>query len=74
VIAPLDANGELFLVVQYRLAGNGAMLELPAGTLDVHDGIVEDPEVAAGASWKRRRAIGRAGWSGSPATTAPRAS
>jgi ADP-ribose pyrophosphatase len=47
VIAPLDANGELFLVVQYRLAGNGAMLELPAGTLDVHDGIVEDPEVAA---------------------------
>jgi ADP-ribose pyrophosphatase len=47
VIAPLDADGRLFLVVQYRLAGNGAMLELPAGTLDVHDGVVEDPETAA---------------------------
>jgi ADP-ribose pyrophosphatase len=47
VIAPLDADGRLSLVVQYRLAGNGAMLELPAGTLDVHDGIVEDPLAAA---------------------------
>jgi ADP-ribose pyrophosphatase len=47
VIAPIDASGRLLLVIQYRLAGNGAMLELPAGTLDVHGGVVEDPEAAA---------------------------
>jgi len=47
VIAPLDADGRLFLVVQYRFTGNGAMLELPAGSLDVHDGVPEDPELAA---------------------------
>jgi ADP-ribose pyrophosphatase len=47
VIAPLDAEGRLLLVIQYRLAGNGAMLELPAGTLDVHQGVVEDPVAAA---------------------------
>lgn len=47
VVAPLDTDDRLLLVVQYRLAGNGAMLELPAGTLDVHDNVVEDPEAAA---------------------------
>ena len=47
VVAPLDADGRLLLVSQYRLACGGAMLELPAGTLDVHDGEVEDPLVAA---------------------------
>ena len=47
VIAPLDSEGRLALVTQFRLAGNGAMLELPAGTLDVHDGVVENPETAA---------------------------
>jgi len=46
VIAPLDADGRLLLVTQYRLAGGGALLELPAGTLDVHDGVIEDPEPA----------------------------
>jgi 8-oxo-dGTP pyrophosphatase MutT (NUDIX family) len=47
VIAPLDHEGYLLLVTQYRLAGGGALLELPAGTLDVHDGILEDPDKAA---------------------------
>jgi ADP-ribose pyrophosphatase len=47
VIAALDAEERLLLVVQYRLAAGGALLELPAGTLDVHDGVVEEPEVAA---------------------------
>jgi ADP-ribose pyrophosphatase len=47
VVAPLDADGRLLLVAQYRLACGGAMLELPAGTLDVHDGEVEDPLLAA---------------------------
>jgi ADP-ribose pyrophosphatase len=47
VIAPLDSDGRLLLVAQFRLAAGGVLLELPAGTLDVHDGVVEDPEPAA---------------------------
>jgi ADP-ribose pyrophosphatase len=47
VIAPLDEEGRLLLIVQYRLAGGGALLELPAGILDVEDGILEDPDNAA---------------------------
>jgi ADP-ribose pyrophosphatase len=47
VIAPLDSQGQLLLVTQYRLPAGGALLELPAGTLDEHDGEVEDPLAAA---------------------------
>ncbi len=47
VIAPINAEGKLLLVIQYRTAAGGALLELPAGTLEVDDGEVEEPEVAA---------------------------
>jgi ADP-ribose pyrophosphatase len=47
VIAPLDSDGRLLFVAQYRLAAGGVLLELPAGTLDVHGGVVEDPAAAA---------------------------
>jgi len=47
VVAALDSEGRLLLVTQYRVPPGGAMLELPAGTLDTHDGVVEDPLVAA---------------------------
>ena len=47
VVAPLLADGRLLLVTQYRVPCGRAMLELPAGTLDVHDGTVEDPLSAA---------------------------
>jgi len=47
VVAPLDADGMLLFVTQYRVPCDGAMLELPAGTLDIHDGVVEDPLAAA---------------------------
>ena len=47
VIAPLDSEGRLLFVTQYRVPAGGAMLELPAGTLDTHDGVIEDPLVAA---------------------------
>ncbi len=47
VIAPLAADGRLLLVIQYRFSGNGAMLELPAGSIDVHGGSAEDPMRAA---------------------------
>jgi ADP-ribose pyrophosphatase len=47
VVAPLESDGRLLFVTQYRVPCDGAMLELPAGTLDTHDGEVEDPLVAA---------------------------
>jgi ADP-ribose pyrophosphatase len=47
VVAPLDSDGRLLLVAQYRMAAGGSLLELPAGTLDVHNGVIEDPEKAA---------------------------
>jgi ADP-ribose pyrophosphatase len=46
-IVPLDGD-ELLLVRQFRTPVAGAILELPAGTLDrAPDGSTEDPEVAA---------------------------
>ncbi len=47
VVAPLDSAGRLLLVTQYRVPCGGAMLELPAGTLDTDDGEIEDPLLAA---------------------------
>jgi 8-oxo-dGTP pyrophosphatase MutT (NUDIX family) len=47
VVAPLDDRGRLVMVTQYRLPAGGTLLELPAGTLDIHDGAVEDPLDAA---------------------------
>lgn len=47
VVVALDGEGLLLLVTQYRVPCGGAMLELPAGTLDTHDGVIEDPLLAA---------------------------
>ena len=35
------------MVRQWRVPAGQALLEIPAGTLDVHDGVTEDPDVAA---------------------------
>jgi ADP-ribose pyrophosphatase len=43
----LDAEDRVALVRQWRLPANAALLEIPAGGLDVHDGVKEDPDVAA---------------------------
>lgn len=43
VIIPIDENGNVLLVRQYRHAAGKELLELPAGTLDED----EDPEVCA---------------------------
>jgi ADP-ribose pyrophosphatase len=43
VIIPVDENGNVLLVRQYRHATGGDLLELPAGTLDEN----EDPQVCA---------------------------
>lgn len=46
-VLALDDDGRLLLVRQWRIPARRAMLEIPAGTLDVHDGVVEDPDLAA---------------------------
>lgn len=43
VVVPVDEEGNILLVRQYRHATRGELLELPAGTLDVE----EDPKVCA---------------------------
>ena len=47
-ILALDDRERLLLVRQYRVAIGEALLEIPAGTLDVAaDGSIEDPDLAA---------------------------
>jgi ADP-ribose pyrophosphatase len=46
-VLALDDQGRVLLVRQWRVAAGRALLEIPAGTLDVHDGVTEDPDVAA---------------------------
>jgi len=46
-VLALDAGGRLLLVRQWRIPAGRALLEIPAGTLDVDDGVTEDPDVAA---------------------------
>ena len=46
-VLALDGDRRLLLVRQWRIPAAQAMLEIPAGTLDVHDGVTEDPDLAA---------------------------
>ena len=47
-ILAIDAEDRVLLVRQWRLAAGQALLEIPAGTLEVDaDGGVEDPDLAA---------------------------
>ena len=46
-ILALDDDGRLLLVRQWRIPAGRGMLEIPAGTLDVHDGVTEAPDGAA---------------------------
>ena len=46
-ILAVDPSDRLLLVRQWRVAAGQALLEIPAGTLDVHDGVTEDPDEAA---------------------------
>jgi len=46
-ILALDPEQHLLLVRQWRVAAGRALLEVPAGTIDVHDGVPEDPDRAA---------------------------
>jgi ADP-ribose pyrophosphatase len=46
-VVALDDDERLLLVRQWRVPADEALLEIPAGTLDVHDGATEDPLEAA---------------------------
>ena len=46
-VLALDGDRRLLLVRQWRIPAAQAMLEIPAGTLDAHDGVTEDPDLAA---------------------------
>jgi ADP-ribose pyrophosphatase len=46
-VLAVDDDGRVMLVRQWRIPAARAMLEIPAGTLDVHDGVIEDPDLAA---------------------------
>ena len=46
-VLAVDGEGRVLLVRQWRVAAGRALLEIPAGTLDVHDGVTEDPDAAA---------------------------
>ena len=46
-VLAIDDDRRVLLVRQWRTAAGEALLEIPAGTLDVHDGVTEDPFVAA---------------------------
>jgi len=44
----VDAEDRVLMVRQWRVAAGQALLEIPAGTLDVaDDGSIEDPDLAA---------------------------
>lgn len=46
-VLAVDERDRVLLVRQWRVATGQALLEIPAGTLDVHDGATEDPDAAA---------------------------
>jgi ADP-ribose pyrophosphatase len=46
-VLAIDDRERVLLVRQWRVAAGRALLEIPAGTLDVHAGVTEEPDVAA---------------------------
>jgi ADP-ribose pyrophosphatase len=46
-VLALDDDRRLLMVRQWRIPAERAMLEIPEGTLDVHGGVIEDPDLAA---------------------------
>jgi ADP-ribose pyrophosphatase len=46
-VVALDDRDRLLLVRQWRVPAGEALLEIPAGTLDLHHGVPEDPDRAA---------------------------
>jgi len=63
-IVAIDAEDRILLVRQYRTAAARALLEIPAGTLDVDPatGTVEDPDLAAPRELEEETGVRAAAW------------
>jgi len=62
-ILAIDDEDRVLLVRQYRVAIGEALLEVPAGTLDVlPDGSIEDPETAAPRELEEETGMRAASW------------
>jgi ADP-ribose pyrophosphatase len=46
-VLAVDDDRRVLLVRQWRIPAARAMLEIPAGTLDVREGVIEEPDLAA---------------------------
>ena len=61
-VLALDEGSRLLLVRQWRIPAGRAMLEIPAGTLDVHEGVTEDPDIAARRELEEETGYRAASW------------
>jgi ADP-ribose pyrophosphatase len=63
-VVALDADDRLLLVRQYRTAAGAALLEIPAGTLDVDpvSGAIEDPDLAAPRELEEETGVRASAW------------
>ena len=62
-ILAIDHQDRVLLVRQYRVAVGEALLEVPAGTLDVaDDGTIEDPDLAARRELEEETGARAASW------------
>ena len=62
-ILAIDARDRVLFVRQYRVAVGEALLEIPAGTLDVAaDGSVEEPDLAARRELEEETGMRAASW------------
>jgi ADP-ribose pyrophosphatase len=62
-IVALDSDDRVLMVRQYRLAARQALLEIPAGTLDVaDDGTIEDPDLAARRELEEETGVRAGSW------------
>ncbi len=62
-IVALDDDGRVALVRQWRLPADAALLEIPAGGLDVHDdGTKEDPDLAAARELEEETGLRAGSW------------
>ncbi len=62
-IVALDGDGRVALVRQWRVPAGRALLEIPAGGLDVHgDGTTEDPDLAAARELEEETGLRAGSW------------